>query len=194
MSRASGIGGVAFFCLKFLLFSCALLFLWWWKVQPYYVTLIGHITGAILEHIARVPIEGMLVQVNAAGVLSSETDLVWIIDQQHYPINAGFLVVNIPPYIALVLATPGLALKRIPKILLYGLGILATGHILFLSLVFVFSRQIQESPEVPTAIGLFLMTLPFMLWIVFAYWDKLTLLFEEPEEADGATESGEQGD
>jgi len=182
MSRASGIGGIAFFCLKFLVLSAALLFLWWWKVQPHYVTLIGHITRAVLEHIAREPIDGMLVQVNTAGVLSSETSLVWIIEQRQYPINAAPIVVNIPPYFALVLATAGLGLKRIVKILLYGLSILATGHILFLTLFFVFSRQIQESPEVPTAIGLFLMTLPFMLWIVFAYWDKLTLLFEESEE------------
>ncbi len=185
MSRASGIGRIAFFCLKFLVLSAALLFLWWWKVQPHYVTLIGHITRAILEHIAREPIDGMLVQVNTAGVLSSETSLVWIIGERERSSSVAFLVANIPPYIALVLATPGLALKRIAKILLYGLGILATGHILFLTLAFVFSRQIQESPEVPNAIGLFLMTLPFMLWIVFAYWDKLTLLFEEPEETTG---------
>ena len=29
------------------------------------------------------------------------------------------------------------------------------------------------------------MTLPFMLWIVLAYWDKLMQLFEDPE-ATGA--------
>ena len=65
--------------------------------------------------------------------------------------------------------------------MLIGLGILSTGHVLFLVLMFMFSGQAQESPEIPTALGLFLMTMPFVLWIALAYWDKVKLLFEEPQ-------------
>ena len=179
MSGTGGVGRIAFFCLKFAVFSAVLLYLWWWKVQPQYVGLIGRIAGWILYNIANVPIEAMKVEIDPAGVLSTKTALVFIAEGQRYPIDVAYLVANIPPYFALVLATPGLAFRRVLKVLLIGLAILATGHILFLVLVFVFSGQVQESPEIPTAIGLFLMTLPFMLWIALAYWDKVVLLFEE---------------
>ena len=33
--------------------------------------------------------------------------------------------------------------------------------------------------EVPTALVQFFLTLPFMLWIVFAYWEKLMTLFQD---------------
>ena len=194
MSRASSIGGIAFFCLKFIVFSAVFLFLWWWKVQPTYVGLIGRLTGAILQYIAQNPIEATLVEVDSSGVLSTKTSLEFVVKGQSYPIDAAFLVVNIPPYIALVLATPGLGLKRLVNILLSGLGILALGHILFLTLVFEFSAKIQESPEIPTAAGLFLMTLPFMLWIVLAYWDRLMQLFEEPAEAGAERDAESAGE
>ena len=199
MSTAGGVGRIAFFCLKFTVFSAVLLYLWWWKVQPQYVGLVGRIAGAILHYIAGEPIEAMKVEIDPAGVLSTKTALVFIAEGRRYPIDVSYLVANIPPYFALVLATPGLAFKRLFKVLLIGLAILATGHISFLVLVFVFSGQIQEAPEIPTAIGLFLMTMPFMLWIALAYWDKVILLFDEasgapPEPPDAPTPSNPSGD
>lgn len=176
---ATGVRRIAFFCLKFTVFLSVLLFLWWWKVQPQYVGLIGRITSAILRYIASVPIEAMIIEIDPAGVMSTKTILVWVIEGRQYPFDVSYLVANIPPYFALVLATPGLAIKRLLKVLLIGLAILAAGHILFLVLAFVFSAQIQKSPELPTAIGLFLMTMPFVLWIALAYWDKVKLLLEE---------------
>ena len=199
MRGAGGLGRIAFFCLKFAVFSAVLLYLWWWKVQPQYVGLIGRITGAILRYIMSVPIDAMKIEIDPAGVMSTKTILVWVVEGRRYPIDVSYLVANIPPYFALVLATPGLAIRRLLKVLLIGLAILATGHILFLVLVWVFSGQIQKSPEIPTAIGLFLMTMPFVLWIALAYWDKVVLLFEEPEgsppeQPDAPTPSNANGD
>ncbi len=188
MSGTPGIGRVAFFCLKFVAFSAVFLFLWWWMLQPAYAALLGWISGALLTHVAGIPIDSTYVEVDPGSVLSTKTDLVFVVEQIHYPIAIASLVANIPPYCALVLATPGLAVKRLMKVLSIGLGILAAGHVIFLVLVFVFSGQIQEAPEVPTAIGLFLLTLPFMLWIVLAYWDKVMLLFEQPGETPAQKE------
>ncbi len=199
MSGAGGVGRIALFGLKFAILSACLLYLWWWKVQPQYVGLIGRIAGWILHNFSSVPIVGMKVEVDPSGVLSTETSLVFLAEGRRYPIDVAYLVANIPPYIALVLATPGLAFKRIWRALLIGLAILATGHILFLVLMFMFSGQAQESPEIPTALGLFLLTMPFVLWIALAYWDKVKLLFDEPEEPgteqpDAAQPSDASGD
>lgn len=185
MKSPSRVGGIALFCAKFSVLSAVFLFLWWWKVQPLYVGFVGQISSAILRFIARIPIEAMRVEVDPAGVLSTETILVYVLDRRSYPIEIAYLVANIPPYFALVLATGGLGIKRTLTVLGIGLAVLIAGHATFLVLVFVFSRQIQEAPEVPTAIGLFLLTLPFILWIVLAYWDRLGTLFEEAEEDDG---------
>ena len=199
MSGAAGLGRIAFFCLKFAVFSALLLFLWWWKLQPHYVGLIGRIAGAILHNLSSVPIDGMNVEVDPSGVLSTKTTLVFLASGRRYPIDVAYLVANIPPYFALVLATPGLAFKRMWRVLAIGLAILATGHVLFLVLMFMFSGQAQESPEVPTAIGLFLLTLPFLLWIALAYWDKVALLFDEAggapsQQPDAAPPSDAGGD
>ncbi len=182
MSGKSGIGQVAFFCVKFLAFSSVLLFLWWWMMQPVYARLIGWISGTLLSAFAGIPVDSTHVEVDPKGVLSTKIDLVFMVGQDVYPIAVGSIIANIPPYLALVLATPGLGVRRLLKVLAIGLGILGAGHVIFLVLMFTFMEKLQEAPEVPTAIGLFLMTLPFMLWIVLAYWDKVMALFEEPDE------------
>lgn len=182
MSGKSGIGQVAFFCGKFLALSAVFLFLWWWMVQPAYARFVGWISGGFLSAFAGIPVDSTHVEIDPKGVLSTKIDLVFMVGQDVYPIAVGSIIANIPPYLALVLATPGLGLKRLLKVLAIGLGVLGLGHVLFLVFVFVFSGRIQEAPEVPTAIGLFLMTLPFMLWIALAYWDKVMALFDEPDE------------
>jgi hypothetical protein len=36
-----------------------------------------------------------------------------------------------------------------------------------------FQTQLMKASEVPTAVVQFFLTLPFLLWIAFAYWDKI---------------------
>ena len=182
------LAGIAIFALKFILIVTALLFLWWWKVQPLYAGFVGQVAGAILRFAANIPLDAMEVEVDESGVLSTKTVLVYLSRGKRYPIDIAYLVANIPPYCALILATSGLGLWRTLKVLATGLGILAASHVLFLVFAFVFAGRIEGSSEIPTAVGLFLMTLPFVLWIVFAYWDKLATLLAEPESASGGDE------
>lgn len=172
-------GRIVAFCAKFIVFSALLLALWWWQLQFFYVELVGQIAGGILRFIARIPIEAMRVEVDPDGVMRSQITLVYVSEGRPMPMNAAYLVANIPPFLALVFSTPGLTMKRRAKVTAIGLSILFTTHITFLVLSFAFGRQVATAPEIPTAIGLFIMTLPFILWIMLAYWERLMLIFEE---------------
>lgn len=179
------LAGIALFSLKFVLIVTALLFLWWWKVQPLYAAFVGQVAGAILRFAANVPLDGMEVEVDESGVLSTKTVLVYLSQGERHPIDIVYLVANIPSYCALILATSGLGLWRTLKVLTIGLGILAASQVLFLVFAFLFAGRIQDFSEIAKAVGLFLITLPFVLWIVLAYWDKLATLIAEPESASG---------
>ena len=180
MSRPGSAAGVGWFLLKFLVIVSVALVLWW-IVQPAYVELIGQIAGVLIVYVGGVPIDQLLVEVDDSGVLNTLTSLVYVHDARRYPINVAFLIANLPAYIALVLATGGLGWKRRLRALIFGSGILLVGHVVFLAVMFIFAREVQQAPEIPTAFGMFVMTLPFLLWIVFAYWERVVDLFEAAE-------------
>lgn len=179
MSHRPAVLQIVWFCFKFVAFSAVLLALWW-TIQPYYARLVGQLAGMGLKYLGGIPIEALLVEVDEAGVLNTKTQLVYIYQGRRYPLAIAYLIANIPPYIALILATGGITWRRRLRALAIGIGILFAGHVGFLAYLFAFARQVQESPQVPTAVGLFLLTLPFMLWIVLAYWERLVEVFEEP--------------
>jgi hypothetical protein len=172
MKRAApGRGAVPLFLLKFSLFASALLGLWW-VVQPLYVELAGQAAGLAIRYVAGLALTGMKVTVDASGVLNTKTSLVYLYEGRPIEIKVAFLIANLPAYFALILATGGLTWRRRLRALGLGAAILFAGHVAFLAIMFTFSREVRGAPEVPTAFGLFVMTLPFPLWIVFAYWDR----------------------
>lgn len=179
MSRGHRSVRIALFCLRFLVYSAGLLAVWWWIVQPYYARLVGQLAGMALKYLAGIPLEAVRVEVDPSGVLSTKTSLVYIYEGRRYPLAVAYLIANIPPYIALVLATSGITWRRRITALAIGVGVLFVGHIAFIAVLFGMAHQIQQSPQISTAVGLFLLTLPFLLWIVLAYWERLVDLFEE---------------
>lgn len=164
--------GPLWFCVKFLVFVGVLVMLWWWFVLPAYGWLLGQATGEILRNAAGVPVEA--VRVDARGVFNTETNLVFFVSGHPRTIDIGKLATNVPPYWALVLATAGLAFWKRLRILLYGTAILCAGHAVFIITVMRFQAQLLKVSEIPTAVVQFFLTLPFLLWIAFAYWDKIT--------------------
>lgn len=178
-------GTVALFLLKFALFATLLLTLWWWVVQPRYVWAAGQAAGVLIQYVMGVPLEGMRVAVDERGVLSTMTSLVYLHDGDTAQIKVAFLVANLPAYAALVFATGGIGWPRRLRALVYGGGILFAGHVVFLVVMFTFARKVQAAPEVPTAFGIFVMTLPFLLWIVFAYWERASAWFDGTAGRDG---------
>lgn len=186
------IRAVAVFCLKFLVFVTCLTVLWWLTL-PYYGYMLVQVTGGVLKNLLGVPLEAGYIE--AKGMLNTESNLVFIIPPYAPAMAIALLITNLPPYIALVLATSGLALWKRIRILLYGSGILALGHALFivlLALVFLqaqkpggaetFIGSLAYSKELPTAIIQFYLTMPFLLWIIFAYWERLMGYLRDEQE------------
>ena len=163
--------GLTWFCAKFLVFVCVLVMLWWWLVLPGYSWLLGQTTGQILIHAAGVPVEA--VREDPQGPFNAETNLVFAVGGHDRVVPIGLLATNLPPYWALVLATAGLAFWKRLRILLYGTAVLCASHVVFIITIMRFQKQLMEASEIPTAIVQFFLTLPFLLWIVFAYWDKI---------------------
>ncbi len=170
---------ILLFAAKFLCFVAVLVVLWW-TVLPYYGFVLAQSTGATLRWVMQMPIA--YARVEPHGLLNTESHLVFglnegaMIRTRSMPI--AVLVTNVPPYWALVLATAGLAFRRRLKILLWGTGILVAGHFLFIVVASRFGPLMQGS-EVITAVAQFNLTLPFLLWIVFAYRLKLAAYFGE---------------
>ncbi len=171
MSKRHG-RGLLWFCVKFLVFVSALMLLWWWLVMPAYGWLLMQATGSMLKFVMGVPIEGGTIEVK--GLLNTETALVFAIGGHHPAVPLAHLVTNIPPYLALVLATAGLGLWKRLRILFYGTAILFVCHAVFIITIMRFQQQLMKASEIPTAFVQFFLTLPFLLWIAFAYWDKIT--------------------
>ena len=170
MSKRRGRGPL-WFCVKFLVFVSVLVVLWWWIVLPPYSWLLGQVTGGILKFAAGVPIEA--VRIDVKGVFNTGTDLVFHVGGRERAIHIALLATNVPPYLALVLATAGLAFWKRLRILLYGCAILCACHAVFIVTVMRFQAQLMKASEIPTAVVQFFLTLPFLLWIAFAYWDKI---------------------
>lgn len=183
MTEARSRGAVALFLLKFAVFAAALLGVWWWVLQPPYVWTAGQVAAVLIRYVMGVDLEGMRVEVDNRGVLNTMTSLVYLHGGDKAQINVAFLVANLPAYVALVLATAGITWMHRLRAIAYGSAILFVGHVVFLVIMFTFARKVQAAPEVPTAFGIFVMTLPFLLWIVFAYWEHASAWFEGTAES-----------
>ena len=180
---------IMMFMLRFILVAPIVLSVWWY-FSPKYAWLLGQMTGTCITHLGGMTIEAMRITTNEASVLNTDTTMVLGYEGKEYPIHISRLMNNISPFIALVLASPGVKFLKRLKVLGIGTALLIAGHVVFLVSAFVFARKIQAAPEIPTAFGLFLMTLPFMLWIVMVYWERLgeyiADAFPDEEETENA--------
>lgn len=176
---------ILWFSLRFVVLAAVLTPLWW-LFLPYYGFLLVQLSGTLLHVLFSLPIEAGRLQ--AQGVLNTESLLVFVLHGGERALPIALLVTNMAPFLALVLATPGLALLRRLRILAIGAGILATGHLLFIILVFRFQDTLKAASEAPTAIIQFYLTLPFLLWIVLAYWDRITAYLNESDTTEETTE------
>lgn len=176
MNQSSHHRGILIFCLKFAVFAPVCMIIWW-TVVPSYVWVLGQVCAAIIIHAAGIPIEAM--KVTSEGVLNTKIILIFFSENHRQSIEIARFVNNLPPFVSLVLATPGLGFARRMKVLAIGIAMLFASHAVFLVPFYVFARRIENAPELPLAFGMFLLTLPFILWIALAYWDKVTAFFDD---------------
>jgi hypothetical protein len=187
MSDASRMRPVFLFCLKFILVVPVCLVAWWGMV-PAYTWGIGHLTSATLTAAAGADITGTAVE--RKGILNTGTELVFTVGGARRGMPITQVVSNVAPFLALVLATAGLSLRRRCAILAIGTGILILGHWAYLVFAFIFASRISASPHLPTALAQLFLTLPFLLWITLAYWGGLADLFgQEQDRSDGSDRS-----
>jgi exosortase/archaeosortase family protein len=180
------------FCVNFAVWIVVVMVAWWWLLLPYYGYVILQASGGILRFVLREPI--LAGHIVASGLLNTETQVVFVLPAGHErAMPIALLVTNLAPYWALVLATSGLGLWRRFRILAYGSGILFAGHILFIVLIFRFQESWQRDSELPTAIIQFFLTLPFLLWVIFAYWDHIANYLRETGPHTGPVERKEDG-
>lgn len=159
-------GAIALFGLKFALFLAVLAPLWW-LLLPHYGWLLVQGCGSVLKFGLGMPI--LAGRIDAQGLLNTGSLLVFNLEGRDTTLKLGQLVTNLPPFVALVLATPGLIWRRRLRVLAAGTGILIGSHVLFIVVMLRFGAQLQAAAEIPTAVSQFLLTLPFLLWIALAY-------------------------
>jgi hypothetical protein len=146
----------------------------WWTIIPQYAWFLGQLAGFTLTHLVGMPIDALKVVTEESAVLNTDTSIEFMYRDQRFPFHIASIVNNLPPFLVLVLASPGIGWRRMTRAIAIGLPVLIAGQVFFVVYAFRFAIQISENPQVPTAFGLFLMTLPFMLWIVLVYWEKVS--------------------
>ena len=142
----------------------------WWLCLPGYGWLLVQGCGALLKNIAAMPITAAHVDVR--GILNTESRLVFYIGDRERLMKFALLVTNLPPFIALVIATPALSIRRKLGITLAGTALLVAVHAIYILIALRFGAQLAANGQVSTAMSQFFLTLPFLLWIAMAYWNK----------------------
>lgn len=167
------------FCRTFLELTIILSVIWW-LLLPQYGYALAQLSGGVLLNALQVPVEAA--RIEPYGILNTESYLVIVVNGRPLSFPIALLVTNMAPYLALVLATPGLRLFRRLFILVFGAGLLMAGHITFIVLALYFREQIAAAPNIPTAVAQFYLTLPFLLWIILAYWGKIAASDAGPDQ------------
>ena len=143
----------------------------WWLCLPGYGWLLVQACGSVLKWGLGMPILAGYVEVR--GILNTESLLTFYVGDHEQHMKFALLVTNLPPFLALVLATPGLTWKRRLRIVLAGTAILVAGHAFYVVIALRFGGVLAANSEVATAISQFFLTLPFALWITMAYWRRI---------------------
>jgi hypothetical protein len=162
------------------------LLLWWWLL-PHYTRAVAVVAGATLR-LLQVPIEET--GAAPAGPLNTGTALVLVLRGVPNPLPINAVFVNLPTYVALVLASSLAPWRRRGVALAAGVPLLAATHLAFVVGMFYFRGEFAAAREVPTAIAQVFFTLPFLLWIVLVHWREFQALLAR---AEGPGDPGDKG-
>lgn len=142
----------------------------WWLCLPGYGWLLVQGCGSALKWGLGMPILAGHVEVR--GILNTESLLTFYVGDHEQQMKFALLVTNLPPFLALVIATPALKWKRRITIAATGAPLLVAGHGLYVVVALRFGGVLAANSEVATAISQLFLTLPFGLWIAMAYWHR----------------------
>jgi len=181
MAREHPIGRALFFCVKFLVFLAVIMY-GWLQLMPYYGWLLMQLTGGILMNLFGVPIEPGR-KVEASGFLNFTSTFTLVMHGGHMPAsNFTQVAANLAPFLALVLATGKLRFVRRVLILLGGSLFLLCCHVGMMTYIFYQAHRAfttgamdNYAADIGQVAVQFMVMLPFLLWLVLAYWEKLAV-------------------
>jgi hypothetical protein len=157
------------FVLRFSVIVPVCLIVWWWMI-PYYGWMIGQIAAQIMglfgERVTTVRLE-------ADGFFNTETLLTMESVSGTRSDVIAPIVTNLATFVALVLATAGLNVRRRLQVLGAGAGILMASHVVFLVWAIAIAPSVREAAELPIVVAQIFITMPFLLWIVLAHWQTI---------------------
>ena len=164
----------------------------WWLMLPAYAWFTGHLAVLILHYVGGIPVERVVIERH--GFLNTGTELAFVLHGTAHPFPAGVPVLStVVPFVILVLATPGLALRRRLRVLMTGSAVLFAVQLAFLVTAFALRRQIAEARQISASITEVSFTLPFLLWLLLAYGDRLrALLGGRPVDAKSSRNADDQ--
>ena len=152
----------------------------WLLVLPVYARILAYSAGSVLRYALKYDITAIKVAV--AGILNTGTAITYTVSGYATTMpDLGHLVGNVAPFVALVLATPRIRLRRRLGVLGIGIGLIYLSHLATVVIRFASHGPMASRTPLSTTIGFVSITLPFLLWIVLAYWGELMgFLGEEP--------------
>ena len=155
----------------------------WLLFLPVYAHILAYAAGSVFCYGLGYNIMG--IQVKVAGLLNTDTSLTYTILTTEVTMpELGHLVGNVAPFVALVLATPRLKLRRRLRIIGIGTGLIFVSHLATVVIRLAGRGPIMGRTPLTTTVGFVSITLPFLLWIVLAYWGQLmAFLGDEPATA-----------
>lgn len=190
MSAARRLGNLLFFVVRFLVLAVVLV-VCWWAMVPYYGWLIAQISGSIAHYVLGMKIFAVGYILEPETVLNTGTRIFFQVPAPDKPyaqleMPVALLVTNLAPYVALVLASAGLALRRRLLVLLYGCSIIIGGHILFITILLRFQDALKQHSEIATSTIQLFLVMPVILWVWFVYSEQIGAYLEEAEQAKAA--------
>jgi len=153
------------FISRFALIAPPIWILWWW-VLPQYAWLMGQASGILISTFTAESIEAMRIVTDRSLFLNADTSITFTSRGNEYPFHITSLVATIPTILILIAATPGIKISAALRPIATSIAILALIHVAFIMQVFVWRNQIESAPQIPTALGYVILTIPFALWIV----------------------------
>lgn len=151
----------------------------WWNTLPGYAWTIGQLSGITINALSSETIVALRTFTEPYHYFNTGTSIIFETSTNEFPFAIVPLIAGVPAFTVLMLSTPGLAMKRRLISICAGIAALLAGQIAFISSAFIFREAMGSSPEIPTALGLLLMTLPFPLWIA-GTWPDATNDSETP--------------
>ena len=179
--------GLVLFMLRFLVLALFLVAGWCW-LMPWYGQVLGQVGGGIARYAFGVPITGIAVL--PEGFIHWETQLRFYLPPfpngtpSQPTMTLAQLVTNYAPFVALVLATAGMTLRRRLRVLGIGSAIILGGHVTFIAVFLAYQTQLKAYGEVVTAMIQFFLILPFLLWIWLVYSERIAAYLAEDDDDD----------